>query len=154
MFVFKDNMEYLQHDYILTWTASESEPFILCLSGNKWSCGTYQKCRKEWNALLRQNSYRESTYCPNTDTERHMWDSINCAIFAEWRTQKLWSCFNFKFYKIILSTFQVNNFHVTMHTWYAFRWISNKWEYSEMISDPLPKLQISFKPWTYRNTTQ
>ena len=29
----KDNMEYLQYDYILTWTAYE--PLILCLSCNK-----------------------------------------------------------------------------------------------------------------------
>ena len=39
-----DNMEYLQHDYILTWTAYE--PLILCLSRNKWSCGIYQKAEK------------------------------------------------------------------------------------------------------------
>ena len=59
----------MQHDYILTWTAYE--PFILCLSCNKWSCGTYQHCWKEWNALIRQRCYRESTYCQSTDTERH-----------------------------------------------------------------------------------
>ena len=37
-----------------------------------------------------------------------MWDSINCAISAEWRTQKLWSCFNFKFqkYKRFLTPYQ------------------------------------------------
>ena len=50
---------------------------------------------KEWNALIQQRCYRESIYCQSTDTERHMWDNINCAISAEWRTQKLW----FKFYK-------------------------------------------------------
>ena len=61
---------------------------ILCLSCNKWSCGTYENCWIEWNALIRQKCYRESTYCQSTDTERHMWDSINCAISAEWRTKK------------------------------------------------------------------
>ena len=65
----KDNMEYLQHDYILTWTAYE--PLILWLSCNKWSCGTYQNCWTEWNALIRQRCYRESTHCKSTDTERH-----------------------------------------------------------------------------------
>ena len=81
-------MEYLQHDYILTWTAYE--PLMSCLSCNKWSCGTYQNCWKEWNALIRQRSYREPTYCERTGTEMYMWDSINCAISAEWRPQKLW----------------------------------------------------------------
>ena len=79
------------------------EPLILCLSCNKWSCGTYQNCWKEWNTRIRQRCYRESTYCQSTDTERHMWDSINCIISAEWWTQKLWwSCFNFKLYKYYL----------------------------------------------------
>ena len=95
--LFKGNEEYLQHDKILTLTPCE--PLILCLSCSKWSCGTYQNCWKEWNAVIRQRCYRESTYFQSTDTERHMWDSINCTISAEWRTQKLWSCFNFKFYK-------------------------------------------------------
>ena len=31
----KDSMEYLQHNYILTWTAYE--PLILCLFCNEWS---------------------------------------------------------------------------------------------------------------------
>ena len=61
---FKDNMEYLQHDYMLTWTTFE--PFILCLSCNKWSCDTYQKCWKEWKALIQQRCYRESTCCQST----------------------------------------------------------------------------------------
>ena len=43
-------IEYLQHDYILTWTPYE--PLILCLSCNKWSCGTYKNCWKIWNALI------------------------------------------------------------------------------------------------------
>ena len=38
------DMEYLQHDSTLTWTAFE--PFILCLSCKKWSCGTYQIVEK------------------------------------------------------------------------------------------------------------
>ena len=63
-------MEYLQHDYILTWTLYE--PLSLCLSCNKWSCGIYQTCWKEWNAVLRPRCYRESTYCQSTDTERHV----------------------------------------------------------------------------------
>ena len=63
--VFKDNMEYLQHDYILTWTAYK--PLILCLFCNKWSCGTYQNRWKKWNALIRQICYRESTYCQCTE---------------------------------------------------------------------------------------
>ena len=79
----KDNMEYLQHDKILTSTPYE--PLILCLSCNKWSCGTYQNFWKEWNDVIRQRCYRESTYCQSTDTERHMWDSINCTINAECR---------------------------------------------------------------------
>ena len=80
--------------YKLIWTVLV--PFILCLSCNKWRSGTYQNCWKEWNALTRQRCYRESTCCQITDTERHtvcerhMWDSINCAINAEWRTQKIW----------------------------------------------------------------
>ena len=37
--LFKDNMEYLQHEYMWTWAAFE--PFILCLSCNKWSCQWY-----------------------------------------------------------------------------------------------------------------
>ena len=36
-------MEYLQ-DHMLTSTAFE--PFILCLSCNKWSCGTYEIVEK------------------------------------------------------------------------------------------------------------
>ena len=81
----------------MTWTAYE--PLILCLSCDEWSCGTYQNCWKEWNALIRQRCCRKSRYCQSTDTERHMWDSINFSIFAEWRTQHFLSCFNFKFYK-------------------------------------------------------
>ena len=47
----------------------------------------------------------------------------------------------------ILSIFQVNNFHVTMH---ALRWKSNRWEFSQKISDPLPTLQITFNyNWRY-----
>ena len=141
--VLKDNMEYLQRDYILTWIAYE--PLILCLSCNKWSCGTYQNCWKEWNALIWQRCYRESTYCQSTDTQRHMWDSVNCVISAEWRTQKLWSFLKLQMLQI-LSTFQVKNFHVTMHT-YAFRRKSNRWEFSRKISDPLPILQITFNPF-------
>ena len=76
-------MEYLQLDKILTWTPYE--PLIICLSCNKWSCGTYQNFWKEWNAVIRQRCYRESTYCQSTDTKRHMWDSINCTINAECR---------------------------------------------------------------------
>ena len=93
----KDNMEYLQHDYKLMWTAFV--PFVLCFFCNKWSSSTYQNCWKEWNALIRQRCYRELIRCQSTDTERHMWDSNNRAISAEWQTQKLWSCFKFKFYK-------------------------------------------------------
>ena len=77
----------------MTWTAYE--PLILCLSCDKWYCGTYQNCWKEWNALIRQRCCRKSRYCQSTDTERHMWDNINFSIFAEWQTQKLWSCLNF-----------------------------------------------------------
>ena len=94
----KDNMECLQHNYILTWVAFK--PFILCLSCNKWSCIVLIKIvEKNENAVIRPRCYRESTCCQSTYKERHVWDSINCAIFAEWRTQKLWSCFNFKLYK-------------------------------------------------------
>ena len=82
------------------------EPLILCFSCNKWSCGTYQNCWKEWNALIRQRCYRESTYCKSTDTERHMWDSINCTISAEWQTQ-------------IYAHVWTSNFTNTKH----FRWI-------------------------------
>ena len=32
-----------------------------------------------------------------------------------------------------------------MHTWYAFRWKSNRSEFSRKISAPLPTLQITFK---------
>ena len=63
-----------EHDYMLKWTASE--PLILCLSCNKWSCGAYQTSWKEWNALIWQICYKESTCCQSTDTERHMWDSV------------------------------------------------------------------------------
>ena len=63
----KDNMEYLQQDYISTWTPYEP--------------------------LIRQRCYRESTYCQSTDTEGHMWDSVNCTISAEWQTQQLWFMF-------------------------------------------------------------
>ena len=35
----KDNIKYLQHQYMLTWAAFES--FILCLSCNKWRYRTY-----------------------------------------------------------------------------------------------------------------
>ena len=82
----KDSMEYLQHDYMLTWTAFE--PFNLCLSCNKWSC-TYQNCWNEWNALIRQRCYRESTYSQSTYTDS-MWDSINSlfATFADLHVRK------------------------------------------------------------------
>ena len=135
-FIIKDtcNMEYLQHDYILTWTAYK--PLISCLSCNKWSCGTYQNCWKELNALIRQRRYRESTYCESTDTERHMWDSINCT-FCWVANTKIMIMFSLQIPQI-LSTIQVNNFHATMHTSYAFRWKSNRWEFSRKISDPLP----------------
>ena len=33
-------------------------------------------------ALILQRCYRESTCCQSTYTERHMWDSVNCAISA------------------------------------------------------------------------
>ena len=65
---FKDNMEYLQHDMNCLHMY---EPLILCLSCDKWSCGTYQNRWKEWNALIRQRCCRESRYCQSTDTERH-----------------------------------------------------------------------------------
>ena len=42
-------MEYL-HDYILTWTAYE--PLILCVSCNKWSCGTVLNKIVEKNEML------------------------------------------------------------------------------------------------------
>ena len=48
------NIEYLQHDFILTKLPTKYEPLILCLSCNKWSCGTYQNFWKEWNALIWQ----------------------------------------------------------------------------------------------------
>ena len=97
---------YLQHEVHLDMNCLCTVPLILCLSCNKLNCW------KQWNALFRKRCYRESTYCQSTDTERHMWDSINCAISAEWRTQKLWPCWYFKFYKYF-STFQGHNFHVT-----------------------------------------
>ena len=92
----KDNMEYLQHDYILKWTAYE--PLILWLSCKKWSCGTYQDCWKEWYALHSTiRYYRESTYL---QTQNGICGTVlTVQYMPEWQTQKLWSCFNFKFYK-------------------------------------------------------
>ena len=43
-------MEYLRHDYMLIWIASE--PLIVCLSCNEWRCGTYQYSWNEWNVLI------------------------------------------------------------------------------------------------------
>ena len=34
-----------------------------------------------------------------------------------------------------------------MHTYYAIRWISNRWEFSQKFSDPLLILQITFNQW-------
>ena len=47
--------------------------------------------------------------------------------------------------KLLVSTFQVNNFHTThtTHT-YVFTWKTNRWVFSWKISDPLPTLQITF----------
>ena len=89
----KDNMEYLGHDYMLPWTALfhvypvTNEVVVLIKIVQKNFNESWQRC------------YRKTTFWQNTDTERHMWDSGNCVISAEWRTQKLWSCFSFKFQK-------------------------------------------------------
>ena len=93
------------------WHELPFEPFIICLSCNKWSCGTYmyQNCWKGWNGLIWQRCLRESACCQST----YMWDSINCVISAEWQTQNYDHVFQIL---QILRTFQVNNFHVTMHT--------------------------------------
>ena len=66
----KDNMEYLQHDYMLIWTASD--PLSLHLSCDKGSCDT----EKEWNALIWQICYKESTCCQSTATERHICGTV------------------------------------------------------------------------------
>ena len=64
----KDNMEYLQHDYMLMWTASE--PLILCLSCNKWSCGAYQNSWKEWNALIWQIYVTKNQHAVKVQTQK------------------------------------------------------------------------------------
>ena len=133
----------------MTWSAYE--PLILCLSCDKWSCGTYQNCWKEWNALIWQRCCRESRYCQSTYTERHMWDKklFNFRWVA-----------NTKIMIMFLTSNSTNTKHISgelfscklciQHTWwwlwwYAFRWKSNrnslKWF---LIFDPLPKLQITF----------
>ena len=54
-------MEYLQHEYIVTWTAFEPLIFFVsCI--NKFSCGIIKIFEKNY-ALIRQRCYRESTCC-------------------------------------------------------------------------------------------
>ena len=74
-FMFKDNMEYLQHDYMLTWVTFE--PFTLCLSWNKWSCGTYQNCWKEWNALIRYNDVTENQHAVKVLTQKGICGTVS-----------------------------------------------------------------------------
>ena len=75
----KYNMGYLQHDYILTWTAYD--PLILCLSCNKWSYVVlYQNCWKERNAVIWQRCYRESTYTVKVQTQKGKCGTVLTAI--------------------------------------------------------------------------
>ena len=98
--VFKDNMEHLQHDYIVhvvmncLWTIF----LYFFLSCNKWSCGAYQIVEKSV-MLWFDKDVTEKQHAVKLLTQKGICGTVLTVISAEWRTQKLLSCFNFKFYK-------------------------------------------------------
>ena len=86
---FKDNNTIINYGVLGAWHIDMNclGTVYLYLSCNKWSCATYQNCWKEWNAIIQPFVTENQHACQSTYTERHMWDRINCAISAEWRTQ-------------------------------------------------------------------
>ena len=119
-----------------TWWHELHLNHLFCLSCNNWSCSTFQNCWKEWNALIRQRCYRESTCCQST-SQKGICGTVLTVQYLRSGEHK-----NSDHVQIlqVINTCQVNNFHVTIHNMLSG---GNQTDgNTRKISDPLP-LKIS-----------
>ena len=108
-------MAYLQHDYVCWYELPLRHLFYIYTVMNE--VVVLFKIVEKNKMLQFDEDVTENQHAVKVLTQKGICGTVLTVISAEWRTQKLWSCFNFKFniYTQHISGYR-NNFHVTMNT--------------------------------------